>query len=105
MSANATRAYIDSSSINNAKTVVVQSITGGAETAVGIGLAAGASSNAASLSASVGLISDSSNAYISNSTLSGSTAASGRQIDVDAYQSTKIGIGGGSLYLSGGRLA
>ena len=57
----------------------------------------------ASLAGSVGIISDSANAYISNSNITGSGAASGRTIDVDAYQTTNIGIGGGTLYFAGGK--
>ena len=103
VSGNSVKAYIDGSTISNEKLVTVQSLSGGRETAVGIGLAVSAQSNAASLSGSIGVISDSSTAYISNSTITGLSSVSGRQIDVDAYLTTDIGIGGGSLYFAGGK--
>ncbi|SCB10737.1 hypothetical protein GA0061098_1001397 [Bradyrhizobium shewense] len=102
MSDNATLAYIYGTTMNNQSSVTVQALNGGSETVVAIGVA-GSKSNAASLSASVGIITDSANAYIESSTITGQSAGVNRALEVDAYQTTNIAIGGGSLYISGGQ--
>ncbi|MBR0816923.1 leukotoxin LktA family filamentous adhesin [Bradyrhizobium liaoningense] len=102
MSDNATLAYIYGTTMNNQSSVTVQALNGGSETVVAIGVA-GSKSNAASLSASVGIITDSANAYIESSTITGQASGVNRALEVDAYQTTNIAIGGGSLYISGGQ--
>ncbi|MBB4256287.1 leukotoxin LktA family filamentous adhesin [Bradyrhizobium sp. CIR3A] len=102
MSNNATLAYIYGTTLNNQSSVTVQALNGGSETVVAIGVA-GSKSNAASLSASVGIITDSANAYIESSTITGQASGVNRALEVDAYQTTNIAIGGGSLYISGGQ--
>ncbi len=79
--------------------------SGGQQTAIAIGLAVSTGSNggAGSASASIGIITDSTVSYISNSTLVGVTGTNGRGIVVDAYQTTQDRIGGGSLTSSGGQ--
>lgn len=102
MSSNATLAYIYGTTLNNQSSVTVQALNGGSETVVAIGMA-GSSSNAAALSASVGIVTDSANAYIENATITGQSSGVNRALEVDAYQTTNIAIGGGSLYVSGGQ--
>ncbi|GMO58331.1 leukotoxin LktA family filamentous adhesin [Bradyrhizobium ottawaense] len=102
MSNNATLAYIYGTTMNNQSSVTVQALNGGSETVVALGVA-GSKSNAASLSASVGIITDSANAYIESSTITGQSSGVNRALEVDAYQTTNIAIGGGSLYISGGQ--
>lgn len=102
MSNNATLAYVYGTTMNNQSSVTVQALNGGSETVVAIGVA-GSTSNAASLSASVGIITDSANAYIESSTIAGQSTGVNRALEVDAYQTTNIAIGGGSLYVSGGQ--
>ncbi|WBL81227.1 leukotoxin LktA family filamentous adhesin [Bradyrhizobium xenonodulans] len=102
MSDNATLAYISSTTMNNQSSVTVQALNGGSETVVAIGVA-GSKSNAASLSASVGIITDSANAYIESSTITGQATGVNRALEVDAYQTTNIAVGGGVLYMSGGQ--
>ncbi|MCD9105786.1 leukotoxin LktA family filamentous adhesin [Bradyrhizobium japonicum] len=102
MSSNATLAYIYGTTMNNQSSVTVQALNGGSETVVAIGVA-GSKSNSASLSASVGIITDSANAYIESSTITGQASGVNRALEVDAYQTTNIAIGGGSLYISGGQ--
>ncbi|WP_298241882.1 leukotoxin LktA family filamentous adhesin [uncultured Bradyrhizobium sp.] len=103
MSNNATLAYIYGTTMNDQSSVTVQALNGGSETVVALGVA-GSRSNSASLSASVGIISDSANAYIESSTITGQATGVNRALEVDAYQTTNIAIGGGSLYLSGGQV-
>ncbi|MDA9487916.1 leukotoxin LktA family filamentous adhesin [Bradyrhizobium sp. CCBAU 11361] len=102
MSNNATLAYIYGTTMNNQSSVTVQALNGGSETVVAIGVA-GSKSNAASLSASVGIITDSANAYIESSTITGQSSGVNRALEVDAYQTANIAIGAGSLYISGGQ--
>ncbi|WP_375309886.1 leukotoxin LktA family filamentous adhesin [Bradyrhizobium sp. A5] len=102
MSSNATLAYIYGTTMNDQSSVTVQALNGGSETVVALGVA-GSKSNAASLSASVGIMTDSANAYIESSTITGQATGVNRALEVDAYQTTNIAIGGGSLYMSGGQ--
>ncbi|MCJ9705964.1 beta strand repeat-containing protein, partial [Bradyrhizobium sp. SHOUNA76] len=102
MSDNATLAYIYGTTMNNQSSVTVQALNGGSETVVALGVA-GSKSNAASLSASVGIITDSATAYIESSTITGQSTGVNRALEVDAYQTTNIAIGGGSLYIAGGQ--
>jgi hypothetical protein len=104
MSSNATRAYISSSTINNQSSVTVQALNGGSETVVALGVAGSSSANAVALSASVGIVTDSANAYIESSTITGQSSGVNRALEVDAYQATNVAIGGGSLYVAGGQV-
>ncbi|WP_426609924.1 leukotoxin LktA family filamentous adhesin [Bradyrhizobium sp. McL0616] len=103
MSNNATVAYISNTTVNNQSSVTVQALNGGSETVVAIGIAGAQEGNAAALSASVGIVTDSANAYIENSTITGQATGVNRALEVDAYQTTNIAIGGGSLYVAGGK--
>ncbi|MFX8377786.1 hypothetical protein ABTL70_20090, partial [Acinetobacter baumannii] len=76
---------------------------GGAETVVALGVS-GSKANSVALSASVGIITDSANAYIENSTITGASTGVNRALEVDAYQTADIAIGGGALYVSGGKV-
>lgn len=102
MSSNHTLAYIYGTTLNNQDTLKVMALNGGSETVVALGIS-GSKANSASLSASVGIITDSANAYIENSTVTGRTGVVNRTLEVDAYQTTNIAIGGGVLYFSGGK--
>jgi filamentous hemagglutinin family protein len=102
MSSNNTQAYIYNTTLNNQDTLKVMALNGGSETVVALGIS-GSKSNSASLSASVGIVTDSANAYIQNSTITGRTGVVNRTLEVDAYQTTNIAIGGGVLYFSGGK--
>ncbi|MBR1143695.1 leukotoxin LktA family filamentous adhesin [Bradyrhizobium sp. AUGA SZCCT0431] len=102
MSNNATVAYIDNTTINNHAAVSVQALNGGSETVVAIGIAA-SRANSVAIALSVGIITDSVNAYIQNSTLNGVSSGTSRAVEVDAYQTSNIAIGGGSLYVAGGQ--
>ncbi|PSO18231.1 leukotoxin LktA family filamentous adhesin [Bradyrhizobium sp. MOS003] len=103
ISNNATSAYIYGTTMQNQSNVTVQALNGGSETVVAIGVAGGTSANAAALSGSVGIMTDSANAYVESSTITGQATGVNRAIEVDAYQTTNIAIGGGSLYMSGGK--
>ncbi|MBR1196473.1 leukotoxin LktA family filamentous adhesin [Bradyrhizobium sp. AUGA SZCCT0158] len=103
MSNNATLAYIDNTTINNHRSVSVQALNGGEQTVVAIAIAGSQGGNAAAVSASVGIITDSVNAYIQNSTINGVSGGTSRSVEVDAYQTSNIAIGGGSLYMAGGK--
>ncbi|MEH2493083.1 leukotoxin LktA family filamentous adhesin [Bradyrhizobium sp. AZCC 2230] len=100
---NATLAYIYGTTMHDQSSVTVQALNGGSETVVAIGVS-GSKSNAASLSASVGIITDSANAYIESSTITGQATGVNRALEVDAYQTANIAIGGGVLYMSGGQV-
>ncbi|MCP3390837.1 leukotoxin LktA family filamentous adhesin [Bradyrhizobium sp. CCGB12] len=104
MSNNATLAYIYGTTMQNQSSLTVQALNGGSETVVALGVAGGTSANAAALSASVGIMTDSANAYIQSSTITGQATGVNRALEVDAYQTTNIAIGGGSLYMSGGKV-
>ena len=105
---NTTSATIDSSSITNAGNVAVRALGSGAQTLIGLGMSVATASSgySMSMSVSVGIITDSVNAELKNSTITGnsSAAASDRQLVVQSYQETDIAIGGGSLAIgnSGG---
>jgi filamentous hemagglutinin family protein len=103
---NNTKASIVSSTITTAGQVTVRAMSSGSETAVGLGIAASAptgTSGAASLSASIGIITDSVDASIKYSTITGNSnaPASDGQVVVQSYQQTDIGIGAGALYFAG----
>ncbi|UVO26329.1 leukotoxin LktA family filamentous adhesin [Bradyrhizobium arachidis] len=103
ISNNSTLAFIKNSTMNNQQSVTVQALSGGSEMAVAIGLAAAPRSNAVSIALSVGILTDSTNAYVENSTITGVSTGVNRALEVDAYQTTNIAVGGGSLYVSGGQ--
>lgn len=102
MSANSTTAYVSSTTISNMQSVSVQALNGGSEMAVAIGAAGSDEANSIAMSLSIGLITDSTQAYIANSTISGLSGGS-LGVSVVAYQTTNIEIGGGSLFISGGQ--
>lgn len=70
-----------------------------------LALAATRTGTAASVSVSVGSISDAVTAYIDNSTITGVSGGTANATNVNAYQTSNIAIGGGSLYLNGDKNA
>ncbi len=98
---NSTTAKIESSTISNAGNVAVRALGSGAQTLIGLGMSVATASSgyAMSMSVSVGIITDSVDAGIRNSTITGNSSApaAGRQLVVQSYQETDIAIGGGSL--------
>ena len=102
LSDNDTEATIASSTLTNTNAVDVHAIAGGLEAIIGLGVAANNNADAqksASVagSVSVGEITDAVRATIAGSSI-GSATASTNALTVSAYQSTDIGIGGGSVF-------
>jgi hypothetical protein len=99
---NATTAALASSTVSNAGDVTVRALASGEQTLVGLGLgvaaSAGQNSGAASLSGSIGIVTDSVNASIASSSITGVGGATGRDVVAQAYQTTDIGVGAGALY-------
>ena len=103
LSDNTTSASISGAALTNMDSVVVQALSGGRYTVVGLALAiSSAKTTAQSFAGSVSLaeVTDNVSASIINSSLTGTSAAGSRSVDVDAYQSTDVGIGAGSLYVT-----
>lgn len=98
---NSTDARISSSSLTGVYDTSVQAIAGGRATIVGVSLAVSAGGNgAAAISAAVGLVTNRVSASITDSALSAISGLTvSRLASVNAYQTTDIGIGGGSAYL------
>ncbi|MET4255568.1 hypothetical protein ABIC09_000496 [Bradyrhizobium sp. S3.12.5] len=105
LSSNSTTAYIANSTVSDESAVNVRALSGGSLTAVAIALSATRTGTAASVSVSVGSISDSATAYIDNSTITGVSGGTANAANVNAYQTSDIAIGGGSLYLNGDKNA
>ena len=101
--ANATTASINATTVSNAGDVTVRALGSGEETIIGIGLSvaasASANSSAGAVSVSVADVTDSVNAFISGSSITGVAAGTGRDVLIQSYQTTDIGIGGGALYV------
>lgn len=94
-----TIAFIGGSSTVSAGAVQVAAMSGAAEISIGIAIAINSSlpftiSNAGAGSISVATIDDATNAYIDDSTITGT---SNGNLQVVAFSDTKIGAGGGSL--------
>ena len=103
LSDNTTSAAISGSTLTNMDSVAVQALSGGTFTVIGLALAvSNAKTTAQSFAGSISLaeVTDNVSASIINSQLTGTSAAGSRSIDVDAYQSTDVGIGAGSLYVT-----
>jgi hypothetical protein len=105
LSSNSTTAYIANSTIVDVTAVNVRALSGGSQTAVALALAATRTGTAASVSVSVGSISDTATAYIDGSTITGVSGGTANAANVNAYQTSNIAIGGGSLYLNGDKNA
>jgi hypothetical protein len=109
ISGNSTTAYVDHSSLSNAKSVTVDALAGGLDVVVGLGVSINRNANtsdaaSAAGSVSVAQITDHASAYADGSSISGVVGGSGGNLgDVNfaAYRSTEIGIGAGSLYYGG----
>ncbi|WP_049823998.1 leukotoxin LktA family filamentous adhesin, partial [Bradyrhizobium sp. WSM2254] len=101
LSSNSTTAYIANSTITDETAVNVRALSGGSLTAVALALSATRTGTAASVSVSVGSISDTATAYIDGSTITGVSGGTANAANVNAYQTSNIAIGGGSLYLNG----
>ncbi len=102
---NTTSAYINASTLSNVGALNVNALTGGFEVSVGLGLAVNTSNseNNTSLAASISLPEDTNttSAYIENSTVTGASGATS-SMNVTAYDQTLIGVGGGSFYGTSG---
>ncbi|MEH6446127.1 MAG: hypothetical protein V7784_19710, partial [Oceanospirillaceae bacterium] len=101
---NDTSAYIDSSLVTNVNDVDVIALEGGEQLSIAIGAAVNASakkSSAASVAGSVSVseVENTVRAYIKDSTLN--APGSGNQLNVVAYDRTKLGTGAGSLFAGG----
>ena len=101
---NDTSAYIDSSAVTNVNDVDVIALEGGEQLSIAIGAAVNASakkSDAASVAGSVSVseVENTVRAYIKDSTLE--APGSGNQLNVVAYDRTKLGTGAGSLFAGG----
>jgi filamentous hemagglutinin family protein len=112
ISGNATRAYADNSIISDARSFSALALSGGEQTSVGIGLAINQSADkdkaaSAAGSVSIAVVTDLVDAHVSGSTITvdpaliSSTLAYTDAFIVAAYQTTDIGVGGGSLYFGG----
>lgn len=101
LSGNQTQAYVENTTVAHSAGLTVRALASGEETVIAIGLAASAASTSAgaSLSASVARIRDSVDAHVANSSITGFGPSA--DVLVDAYQTSNIAIGGGSLYLGG----
>lgn len=102
ISQNATTAYISNTTISDQANATVMALNGGSQSVVAIGIAVTKSGLAGTIAASVALIADSATAYIDNSHVTGVAGGSSNALNVNAYQTSNIQIGGGSLYVSGG---
>lgn len=95
---NSTDARIADSSLTGIDDLAVQAVSGGRATVVGVSIAAARpNSGAAAVSAAVGLVTNSANASIADSAVTGRSLVP-NPVRVNAYQSTDIGIGGGAMY-------
>ncbi|NNM86009.1 MAG: leukotoxin LktA family filamentous adhesin [Phycisphaerales bacterium] len=99
---NTTDAYIQNSSLTNADNINVESLAGGFEATVGLGLAVNTGSSdsntSVTLSISVPVITNTTDAWIQNSTLLSRAGDVNRAVNVTAYDQTLFGAGGGSFY-------
>lgn len=112
---NATEALLKNSTVSEANDVTVQALTGGEQLSVALGMAVDASSGTGATSsyAAFGSLSltmaqtddnnDTKNktvARIENTSLTGQSGTSGRNVDVTAYNRSYIGTGAGSLQVT-----
>ena len=94
--------------VTHADDVAVRALNGGARVAAGLAVAlntppAGQKTGeaAAAVSASIVINRDIAHAHVDDSTITGVTGGSGRDVDVTAYNAPKIGAGGGAGYEGG----
>ncbi|WP_342363801.1 leukotoxin LktA family filamentous adhesin [Terrarubrum flagellatum] len=99
---NSTDAAIRNSTLTNADDVTVRALSGGRQTIVGLGIAGSRSSigSVATISVAVGIVTDRVLAEVSNTAITANGMV-GADLNVNAYQTTDIGIGGGALSLGG----
>jgi filamentous hemagglutinin family protein len=104
---NDTSAYIEDSVVTHVKDVNLLALEGGEQLSVAIGAAVNASADknkAASVAGSVSIsqTDNSVNAYIKNSTVLGNNDGADRgNMNIIAYDRTKLGTGAGSLFAGG----
>ncbi|MGE0062892.1 MAG: leukotoxin LktA family filamentous adhesin, partial [Xanthobacteraceae bacterium] len=112
ISGNATRAYVDNSTISNTRAFSALALSGGEQTTVALGLAINNSADkdkAASVagSVSIAIVTDLVDAHVSGSAITVDPALTSATLGytdafiVSAYQTTDVGVGGGSLYFGG----
>jgi filamentous hemagglutinin family protein len=103
---NATEALVRNSSVTNAQDVSVIALAGGEQLAVALGLAVNLSADQSKAGSAAGSVSVSQatntvSARVEDSTLTGQSSGSGRELNVVAYDRLKLGTGGGSLVAGG----
>ncbi|MGC9259152.1 MAG: leukotoxin LktA family filamentous adhesin, partial [Phycisphaerae bacterium] len=102
---NTTSAYITDSTLSDIGALNVNALTGGFEVSVGLGLAVNTSSSENNVAAAVSLSlpedTNTTSAYIENSTVTGASGTTS-SMNVTAYDQTLIGVGGGSFYGTSG---
>lgn len=103
-----TRALLDNSTVTDSHDVTVQALAGGEQLSIAIGASIDASNQqsknnsfAITGSLSLSLVDNEATARADNSDITGEAAASGRDVDVTAYNRTFIGTGGGTLSVGG----
>lgn len=105
ISDNDTEATIATSSLSNVSSLQVNALAGGLEAVVGLGVGLNQNADAqksASVAGSVSVakVTDAVRSGISDSTITADSVVASA-VGVNAYQSTDIGIGGGSFYKGG----
>jgi hypothetical protein len=105
ISQSQTSSKITNSVVNKFQTVSVQAVSGGDNTAVAVDIAGNFSSTQGSQNytgagaVSLADIDDGVNATIDTSIVDGPATGTGREVIINAYERTDIGVGGGALYL------
>lgn len=104
---NTTEAYIKGSTLTNATDLSVTALAGGEQLSVGIGASANVSSSkpdrAAAIAGSVSLsfAANKISARIEDSSITGQSTGSGRDVQLTAYDRLYLGTGAGSLTIGG----
>lgn len=102
---NDTQAYAKDSAISQANDVTLRALSAGEQTGIAISVgveASGGQSTSASVtgSFSIGQSSNRTHAGLDNSTVTGAAGSSDRDVEITAYDRTRIGLGGGALYVN-----
>ncbi|MCC7484889.1 MAG: leukotoxin LktA family filamentous adhesin [Burkholderiales bacterium] len=103
-----TQGIVRNSTVTGANDVTVQALAGGEQLSIAIGVAIDASNQqsknnslAATGSLSLSLVDNEATAKLENTGVTGEAGASGRDVEVTAYNRTFIGTGGGTLSVGG----
>lgn len=102
---NDTQAYAKDSAISQADDVTLRALSAGEQTGIAISVgveASGGQSTSASVtgSFSIGQSANRTHAGLENSIVTGAAGASDRDVEITAYDRTRIGLGGGALYVN-----